>query len=383
MCEDRQAVTPSSWFRQLQRFDWLLMLVVFVLLTFGLATITSVELSRGADEFIFVRKQVIALGLGLLLFGLAASVNYQLFRAYSRLLYWLSMTLLVGVLFFGQTLNGTTGWFIFAGLSFQPVELMKFAMVLELARYFSDLANIRFGWHELLHSGLRTALPVFLVLLQPDLGGALILVGIWLVTVFVAGIRLSHIAMILLCLASAVGVLWWSGQIQDYQLERVTAFLHPAVAPLAEGYNVAQARIAIGAGGIFGRGLGAGSQSQLRFLPESQTDFIFAVIAEELGLIGVLLLLGAFALLCLRLLKAVRVMRDAFAAYLLLGIFATFFVQTTLHVGVNLSLLPATGVTLPLVSYGGSSLVIMLLMLGVAQSVFRRIDPVDKLAKSH
>lgn len=379
MCEDEAAVTSSSFVKNLQRFDWLLMLAAFVLFAFGIATITSVELSRGAEEFVFVRKQLIALGIGSVLFVAAASVNYQIYRAYSRLLYGAAILLLVAVLLFGQTLNGTTGWFIVAGFSFQPIEFMKLALALELARYFSDNARERFGWRELVQSGVRTALPVLLVLQQPDLGGAVILVGIWTIMVFFAGIRWHHVAAILLCLGIAVGGVLLSGQLEEYQLERIATFLNPASDPLRTGYNVNQAKIAIGAGGFFGRGLGAGSQSQLRFLPESQTDFVFAVIAEELGFVGVMVVLSAFVLLFSRMLGTVRVIRDAFAAYLLIGIFAAFFVQTFIHIGVNLSIMPATGVTLPLVSYGGSSLLMMLTMLGVAESVASRITPVDRL----
>ena len=379
MCEDERAVTPLSWFRNIQRFDWLLILAAFVLFAFGIATITSVELSRGAEEFVFVRKQLIALGLGLGLFVAAASVNYQLFRAYGRLIYAFAILLLVIVLLFGQTLNGTTGWFIFAGFSFQPVELMKFALALELARYFSDHAHERFGWRELVQSGVRAALPVLLILKQPDLGGAVILMGIWGVMVFFAGIRWQHVAVMATALVLLVSTVLFSGLLEDYQLERISTFMNPASDPLEEGYNVAQAKIAIGAGGFFGRGLGAGSQSQLRFFPESQTDFVFAVIAEELGFLGVIVVLGAFFLLFVRILSTVRVSRDAFAAYLSVGIFAAFFVQTFIHVGVNLAIMPATGVTLPLVSYGGSSLLAMLGMLGVAESVASRITPVDRL----
>jgi rod shape determining protein RodA len=362
-----------------RRFDWLMILAAFVLFCFGIATITSVELSHGAQEFVFVRKQLIALGLGVGLFIAAASVNYQLFRAYGRLFYVFAIGLLISVLLFGQTLNGTTGWFIVAGFSFQPVEFMKLALALELARYFSDSAHENFGWRELFQSGARTALPVILIMLQPDLGGAIILMGIWAVMIFFAGIRSYHLVTLALIFGLLVGGVLVSGQLEDYQLERIATFFNPSSDPLKTGYNVAQAKIAIGAGGIFGRGLGAGSQSQLRFLPESQTDFVFAVIAEELGFVGVVLVLSAFILLFVRLLINVRVTRDAFAAYLLIGIFATFFVQTFIHVGVNLSIMPATGVTLPFVSYGGSSLIMMLTMLGVAESIAIRITPVDRL----
>lgn len=363
----------------LRRFDWFMILAAFALFAFGIATITSVELSRSAAEFVFVRKQLIALGLGALLGVAAASLNYQLFRAYGRIVYGSAILLMFLVLIFGQTLNGTTGWFILAGFSFQPVELMKFALALELARYFSDIAHDRFGWRELFQSGWRALLPIGLILQQPDLGGAVILFGIWAVMVFFAGIRWYQVALLGGSFALLVAIIFASGLLKDYQLQRIETFLNPGSDPLSTGYNVSQAKIAIGAGGIFGRGLGAGSQSQLRFLPESQTDFVFAVIAEELGLVGVLVVLGAFLLLLIRLLLNARTTRDAFAAYLLVGIFATYFVQMFIHVGVNLSIMPATGVTLPFVSYGGSSLIMMLGMLGVAESVAKHITSVDRL----
>lgn len=361
------------------RFDWLLILAAFVLFSFGIAAITSVELSQGVEEFVFLRKQLIALGLGLVLFASAAGANYQLFRAYGRIVYVLGVLFLLAVLLVGRELNGTTGWFIIGGASFQPVEFMKLALAIELARYFSDQARERFGWRELLQSGLRVLLPVLLLLQQPDLGGATILLGIWAIAVFFAGIRFEHIGTILLAVGLMVGVVLGGGFLEDYQIARIETFLNPASDPLESGYNVTQAKIAIGAGGLFGRGLGAGSQSQLRFLPESQTDFVFAVIAEELGFVGVSVVIGAFALLMYRLLSLARTSRDPFAAYLLITLCGLIFVQSIIHIGVNLAIMPATGVTLPFVSYGGSSLLMMLTLLGVAESVARRVSPVDRV----
>lgn len=367
----------------LRRYDWLIVLAVFVLFAFGIATITSVELSHGTEEFVFVRKQLLALGLGIGLSVAASSVNYQLFRAYSRVLYVVGLSLLVLVLFFGRELNGTTGWFVFSGFSFQPVEFMKFALILELGRYFSDRAHTRFGWRELFQSGIRAVLPIFLVLQQPDLGGVVILFGIWAMVVFFVGIRWQHIVVLSVGLGLVVGLVLLTGKLEAYQLERLMAFKNPTADPLRAGYNIAQAEIAIGAGGLFGRGLGAGSQSQLRFLPESQTDFIFAVIAEEFGFVGVTIILGAFLLLFTRLLGAAKVTRDTFAAFLLIGIFAAIFLQMFVHIGVNLAIMPATGVTLPFVSYGGSSIIMALLMIGVAEGVCVQLTPVDRLIKPH
>jgi cell division protein FtsW (lipid II flippase) len=381
------SVLLTNLIKKWPRLDWWLILATFVLFAFGIATITSVELSRGAEEFVLVKKQLLALGLGVGLFIIAASANYQIFRAYARIIYWLCIALLLGLLFVGQTYNGTTGWFVIAGFSFQPVELMKFALVIELARFFADQARERFGWRELWRSSFKIALPTGLVLMQPDWGSASILLLIGGAIIFFAGIRWRHVAAISVAgvvflslgLVYVVGSQPWSEFVQGERWQRVTTFLNPNQDPLNQGYNINQAKIAIGAGGIFGRGLGAGSQSQLRFLPESQTDFVFAVIAEELGFIGVLAILGAYVLLYLRLLSLVKLTRDAFAVYLVIGLMASLCAQTCIHVAVNLALLPATGVTLPFVSSGGSSLMLSLLMLGAVESVASRLKAVDRL----
>ncbi len=252
--------------------------------------------------------------------------------------------------------------------AFQPIEFMKLGLITELARYFGEHAERRFGWKDFMKSGAITAIPIALAMLQPDLGGAILLGGMWLVMVFFAGVRWQHVAMMVLA-AAVVFVVGWFLVFHDYQRERVMTFINPASDPLGSGYNVAQAKIAIGAGGLFGRGLGSGSQSQLRFLPEAQADFVFAVIAEELGFIGVAVVMVFLGMLLLRLVTTARTTRDTFAAFLVLGVFAAYGVQAVVHIGANLALLPATGVALPFVSYGGTSLVLSCVLLGVAQSV--------------
>ena len=200
---------------------------------------------------------------------------------------------LIGVLFFGATINGTTGWFQVWHLSFQPVEFTKIVLVLVLAKYFSERARRQIGWREIFGSGFLTLIPAGLVTLQPDYGSALALVGLWVILLFFAGLKWKQ-ALILVGLAVVVGLIAWFGIFGEAQHERFLTFVDPDRDPLGRGYNVTQAIIAVGSGQFFGRGLGFGSQSQLKFLPESQTDFIFAVIAEELGFIGVILILAAF-----------------------------------------------------------------------------------------
>lgn len=352
------------------------MVALAVLVGFGFAAIFSVELSRGAEN-VFLEKQAIALGIGLAACALVSSMNYHAIRHYARGLYLVGVSLLVLVFFLGRTLNGSTGWFVIGGFAFQPVELMKVALMVALALYFSERAKRRFSWNDVCMSGLLVAVPVVLLMLQPDLGGAALLVGVWVLMVLFAGIRTSQVVA-LLATVIVVASIGWFFVFQQYQKDRIMTFIDPSLDPLDTGYNVTQAKIAIGSGGFSGRGLGDGSQSQLRFLPESQTDFVFAVIAEELGFIGVLLLFCAFTVLLWRMLVIARMARDTFGAYLCIGAFSVMLVEITVHVGANVSFMPATGVALPFVSYGGSSLLFSLVFLGLVQSVAIRLRPGDE-----
>jgi rod shape determining protein RodA len=362
--------------RQLQRFDWVLILSVLALFAFGISAIYSVELSGDSADFIFVKKQLITFGLGVIALITMARSNYLLLRSHGRAIYIAGVMLMVLVLIFGRELNGTTGWFIVGPFSFQPVEFMKFAVALQLARYFGEHARRRFGWREILGSGFLTLLPVGLTMMQPDLGSAVLLIGIWVIMMFFAGIRWTH-ALVLLGATFLAILLAWSFVLADYQKQRVEVFLNPQIDPLESGYNVTQAKIAIGSGMLLGRGLGFGSQSQLKFLPESKTDFIFAVIAEELGFVGILLVLFAIAILYSRMLLLARRVKDQFATFLVIAIFGLFFSQITVNIGVNLSILPATGVALPFVSYGGTSLLVSLFLIGILESIAVRLRPGD------
>jgi len=355
----------------LRQFDWLLILSVVALVALGLAAIYSVALSQESANFIFVKKQLIALGLGLLVFGIFTFSNYRFLGSYSTVLYVIGVVLLIAVLIWGINVRGTTGWFQMFGFSFQPVELVKVFLIVTMAKYFSERARKRIGLKEIIESGSLAAVPIILVLLQPDLGSALVLFSIWAVTLLISGVRKAHVAMLGV---GFIGVffLFWTLLFADYQKARLLSFIDPSLDPLGQGYNVTQAIIAVGSGEVFGRGLGFGSQSQLKFLPEAQTDFIFAVIAEELGFLGIILVLAAFTLLFIRVLRLSRLAHDNFTCYLLIGIGSVFFFQFLVNIGMNLGLMPVTGIALPFVSYGGSSLLITMLMLGIVESIALR-----------
>lgn len=353
---------------QLRSADWILFLSVFVLLILGLSAIYSVELSQEARAFVELKKQLIALGIGVTGFLVVALSNYKTFRNYTLISYLFCLFLLVAVLFLGKDVRGSQGWFEIYGLSFQPVELMKIGLVLALSTFFAKRAQQPFGLRTFFQSLLLVLLPVILVLMQPDFGSASVLMGIWAFYVLVAGIPWGYIVALI---AAAVGgfILSWNYFFAAYQKARIMTFLDPSLDPLGQGYNVTQAIIAIGSGGWMGSGLGFGTQSQLKFLPESQTDFIFSVIAEELGFLGVTLLLAAFLFCFLRLWKLLHGASDNFTAYLIVGVAAVFFLQFFVNVGMNLGVFPVTGIGLPFVSYGGSSLIVMLVLLGVVQSI--------------
>jgi len=368
----------GKYFERFRRADWILLFATFALVLFGLAAIYSVALSQEASDFLLVKKQVVAGVIGFcLLFAMGLS-NFRLLRSYSLAMYLVGIALLAGVLLFGSTIRGTTGWFDFGVFSFQPVEFMKLALAVQLATYFSQHARKAIGLKEIFESGIMAVIPVSLTVMQPDFGSAMLLFAIWFVVLLFAGIRMREVGL-LVGVFLIIGVVGWTFLLADYQRSRITTFLDPTSDPLGDGYNVTQAIIAVGAGGWLGRGLGFGSQSQLKFLPESQTDFVFAVIAEELGFVGIVLVFAAFGLLFFRMYRHASLTRDDFTSFLLIGIGALLFVQFFVNVGMNLGMLPVTGVTLPLVSYGGSSLVFTLWMLGVVQSVVMQSHASDRV----
>lgn len=354
----------------LKKFDWPLFGASVALVAFGLAAIYSTSLGAdgaAGDFSAFWRQAAFALA-GIVLAIVVAAFNYRILAGLSRVLYAASILLLGAVLLFGATVRGARSWFGFGGFGIQPVELVKFFLIVFLAKFFSDYARHHVGLKRIVGSGTALAGVLLLVLLQPDFGSAFLLLAMWGVLLLVSGIRRSHLVVIgVLCVATAA--ISWAFVLKPYQKDRISVFWDPSRDPAGQGYNVTQSIIAIGSGGLTGKGLGFGSQSQLRFLPERQTDFIFAVVAEELGFLGVLLVLSLFAVVFFRGYRLAAGARDDFTMFLVLGIMASLAVEMFVNVGGNLRLLPVTGVTLPFLSYGGSSLLVKFLMIGVLQSV--------------
>ena len=351
-------------------FDWILLASALLLTALGLSAVYSIDLSRGG-ELLFFKKQIWALGAGLVVFWVASMMQASFFRSAAKSFYAVSLVSLLAVLFFGTNVRGTTGWFVVGGFSFQPAELAKAAVIIMLGYIVANFGR-RFE-RPLFFYGTAgiVSLPVLLIFFQPDLGSALLIISIWLGVMLLVGARWTHLLVLALSAVALVAFSWFF-LFQDYQKDRLLTFVNPTSDPLGAGYNVNQSLIAVGAGKWWGRGLGFGSQSQLRFLPEAQTDFVFSVIGEELGFAGVVILLLLFSAVCWRLLRLAQNTDSDFSSVVASGIAILFFVQFVVNVGAGLGVLPVTGVTLPFVSYGGSSLLINFFLLGVAQSLITR-----------
>ena len=338
---------------------------------FGLVAIYSVALGQGQGEFLNFQKQIIWLAVGLAAMFFFSYLDYHLWRKIGWIGYGISVFLLALVLTpLGSVVNGAGGWFDFGFLSFQPVELAKIFTIVVLADVYSRYGRSIHKFISLLFLSLIVILPLILTAIQPDFGSAMILFLTWLTSFFLVTKNKWHFVIIIGGLA-AILLASWLFVFQDYQKDRILTFVNPSLDPLGRGYNVKQSVIAVGAGRILGRGLGFGSQSQLKFIPESQTDFIFSVIAEELGLVGIIFLLIFFGLIFFRLFRIASRSPDDFGQFITLLVLILLSIQVFINIGMSIGLLPVTGISLPLVSYGGSFLLVVLALLGIILNIYQ------------
>jgi rod shape determining protein RodA len=351
-----------------KKLDWVMVASVLLLCLIGLLSIYSTSFARDKS---FFYKQAIFIIAGFFLMFVFTVLDYRIFRNHPTLLialYILTILLLAAVLFLGIKIRGALSWFKFGPLNFEPVELAKLVMILILAQYFSlrhiELYRIR----HIVASGIYMLIPFLLVFFQPDLGSAMVLVFLWLGIMIIAGIKLRQLIALFLIGAIIFGLAWLV-LLKPYQKERFISFINPYLDPRGSGYHRIQSVIAIGAGKFWGRGLGQGSQSQLRFLPEQHTDFIFASIAEEWGFIGVGLIFVLYFLLFWRVIKTALRAVNNFARLFCVGACIVFLFQVFVNIGMNLAILPIAGISLPFLSYGGSNLIISFITLGIIQSI--------------
>lgn len=358
--EDRQPLGTLSG------LDWGLLLSTLLLLLIGLATVHSASAELPVD---YLPRQAAWVGLGLLVFLFAVSLDYHLLVDLSLLLYALAGITLVLVLYFGEGPGGTRSWLAIGSMRVgQPAELAKLATLLFLGRYLARVERRYLRVSELMAAAVIVGLPVGLIVVQPDLGSAAMFAPMLLGMLLVAGIKLRVIAVAaLLCLA--LGAAGWYFGMEDYQRDRVLTFLSPGSDPLGAGYQMRQSKIAVGSGELTGRGYMQGTQSQLRFLPARHTDFIFAVLAEEWGFLGVATCLGLYGLFILSALRIAMRSRDRTGIFLVVGFISVFAVHVVYNTGMVAGLLPITGIPLPFLSYGGSFMLLNLFGVGLILNV--------------
>ena len=367
--------------RQVSRlfFDWTLLLPAVSLSLLGILTIST--FGEGSS---LAPRQLIWLVVAVAIYFGLSKIDMRFIRRTPVVMtvYVLSLVLLAALILFAHPILGARAWFSIGPLSFQPADLAKLALIMFLAKYLSR-RHVEIGdFRHILVSGAYALIPTILILVEPDMGNAIVFVTLWLGMMFVSGISKRHLALIALIGVVAASALWFGG-LKPYQRERIVSFVNPAADVHGSGYNAYQAKIAVGSGELFGKGIGYGTQSKLKFLPEYQTDFIFAAFAEEWGFVGVVLLLLVYALLFARLAQIARVAATNFDAFFTLGVLILFAAHIAIHVGISLGLLPVTGQTIPFMSSGGSHLVLEFAALGIVTSLARHSRATTRDTSAH
>lgn len=344
-----------------QHIDWILVAATIPIMAAGLVTMHSF----GETSTLFYR-QLIWIGIAFGVFFIAASGTYRFLRRRAVVLTLFGITLasLVLVIVIGVVAGGAQSWFDLGPFRVQPSDPAKLIIIAVLAKYFDRRHALIHNFRHVIVSGIYTLLAAGLVFLQPDFGSALIIAAIWFGVVLVAGISFRHVVAVMAIGILSVGLLW-AFALTTEQKQRVTSFINPVADLRGAGYNANQSMIAVGSGQIFGKGVGYGTQSRLEFLPEYETDFIFAAFAEEWGFVGVLILLSLYGILFWRLIRLALSGETSFERLFGAGVVVYFLSHIVIHVGMNLGLLPVTGTTMPFMSYGGSHLVTEFLALGI------------------
>ena len=359
--------------------DWVLISAALSVVFLGLITMNAFI---GAN--LYFDKQLISLTVAIIAFSLATQVDTDMLRRTNVLVtLFIIMSALLLILFgVGHIAKGAQSWFKVGLFAFQPADAMKLILVLILAKYFSrrhvEIANFR----HILVSGFYAFVPFILVLLQPDFGSAMIIFFIWFGMILVSGVSKRHISLVFL-VGSLVFAGLWVEVLKPYQKDRVLTFVYPMSDRLGTGYNAYQSTIAVGSGQIVGKGVGYGTQSHLRFLPEYQTDFIFSAFAEEWGFVGVAILFGLFIVIIWRILTIALVGATNFEMLYGAGVAIYFIAHFFVNIGMTIGLLPVTGVTVPFMSFGGSHLLIEFVALGLLVSMKRNARPAHRSALSN
>lgn len=364
----------NKFFNSVRSIDWLLLGAIIPIIFAGLFTMSSFS-----DSNIFFNRQIIWIGISLCTFFFLSTIDFKFLRKTQVVfgLYLAIIFVLLLLFLVGATVKGAQGWFSFGAFSIQPSEFAKLALILLLAKYFSrrhiEIKNLR----HIIVSGVYAGIIFVLVALQPDFGSALIVFAIWFGMVLVSGISKKHLLLVFTLVVLTVGFLW-NFVFYEYQKQRIMTFIHPLEDIRGAGYNAYQSTITVGSGQILGKGLGYGTQSRLKFLPEYQTDFIFAAYAEEWGFVGVIVLFGLYILVLWRILNTAMNGATNFEVLFGVGLAIMFVAHLIVHIGMNVGIMPVTGITIPFMSYGGSHLLVTFIALGILQSMRRYSSSVHK-----
>jgi rod shape determining protein RodA len=348
--------------------DWLLLSATLVLSVIGVAMIYSI--TGGANSQLYI-TQLYAIVLGCVALMVCLVIDYRTLTDKSHLIYLVILGLLIYVLLFGSTSKGAQRWISLGAFNLQPSEFAKIAVALVLAKFFGENRRGAPNMGDLLLAGGLTILPGLLIAQQPDLGTAVTLLPIFAGVAFVAGMRLRILGIALIVAIVMTPVVWTWG-LRDYQKSRISTFFNPAQDPRGSGYQQIQAQVTVGSGGLWGKGFTKGTQGQFRFLPEAQTDFVFSVLAEEQGFAGVLVALGLYLFIIVRSIEAARLAKDRLGAYLVIGLLSGITFQVIYNVTMSVGLAPVKGLPLPLMSYGGSSMIATLASVGLILNVRMR-----------
>jgi rod shape determining protein RodA len=354
--------------------DWMLLVAILLIAAVGIVMIystTYVTVGGVGHAGPQVRTQIYALVLGLIALTVCMMLDYRMLAEHSLLIYFGLLALLVYVLFKGSTQFGAQRWISLGAFNLQPSEFARITVALILAMYFGENRRGARSPGDLVIGGIFLAVPLLLIARQPDLGTAATLVPVFVGVAYLAGMRMRLLGAIAL-IAVLVAPVAWTFALKDYQKSRIQTFIDPSQDPRGAGYQTIQARITVGSGGLTGKGFMEGTQGQYKFLPVAHNDFIFSVLAEEQGFLGVLVVLGLYLFVVLRSLEAARLAKDRVGAYLVGGIIAGFTFQVVYNIAMSVGLAPVKGITLPLMSYGGSSLIATLAAFGLILNVRMR-----------
>ena len=350
----------------LNKFDWVILIIPCFLVLVGIMTFANIGPSADA----IIERQALFLVIGIFVMFLVSLFDYRIFKNYSAasVSFYVVTILLLLLTLASREIRGVNSWLSFGAYSLEPSELAKLSLIILLAKYFSQKHVHIYYVRHIIASGFYAAVPAFLVFIQPDLGSAVVLIMIWGVMLLSSGVKKKHFgAIVLVGLVAAVST--WIFILKPYQKIRITTFLNPYIDPRGEGYSIIQSRFTTGSGRIFGTAWSRDTDSMPVLVPEPYTDFTFSVFSQKFGFIGIAVIIGAFIFLSIRIVSLVNMTNNNFAKLFSLGMLTLIFTHVFINAGMNIGLLPITGIPFSFISYGGSHLLTLFLSLGIIESI--------------